>query len=155
LILKLKNEIGVKKPVQFGSYNNQSSEKAYIGKVLENSFEIQRAINYRNSFLPQIKGNITTAMNGSNIEIEMRMLPMVKIFMIIWFSFVTFFLIITLLPFLKDNTNAEFGLNTVIPFIMLIFGILLVTFGFKLESKKSIKDLENLMQAKIVQQQTS
>src|SRR5690606_37412200 len=104
LIIRLKNQIGVKKPVKFSSYD-QNSDKSYIGIVRETSFEIQRAINYRNSFLPQINGNITNGMNGSKIDIEMQMLPLVKIFLIVWFSFVTLFSITTFLPFLQNDTD--------------------------------------------------
>lgn len=38
-----------------------------------------------------------------------------------------------------------------IPFFMLAIGILMVYFGFKTESRKSIKDLEEILKAKILE----
>ena len=42
------------------------------------------------------------------------------------------------------------SLPILIPFIMFIFGITLIFGGFKVESRKSRKDLEDLLNAKIV-----
>jgi len=37
------------------------------------------------------------------------------------------------------------------PFFMLLFGVVLVSLGFKVESKKSIQDLEKILKAKIIE----
>ena len=49
LLTHLHNEIETEKSFGFGA-NNNSYSKPYIGKIYDNSFEIKRAINYRNSF---------------------------------------------------------------------------------------------------------
>lgn len=49
-----------------------------------------------------------------------------------------------------DEFNLKTSLPMFIHFFMLIFGVSLVLFGFKKESRKSIKDLEEILNAKIV-----
>ncbi len=51
----------------------------------------------------------------------------------------------------KNGLNFDGGLFTFIPFFMLIAGVVMIYFGFKLESKKSIKDLEEILKAKIIE----
>lgn len=151
LLLHLQNEIEAEKSFGFGA-NNFSYSKPYIGKIFNNSFEIKRAINYRNSFLPIIKGEIKEDINGSKVIVKMSLVELVKVFMIIWLGGVSVACIAVTYNILFNNgLNSEAGFFMFIPYVMLIFGIAMVGFGFKIESKKSAQDLETILQAKIIE----
>ena len=95
-------------------------DEFFNGEILEESFKIQRNINYRNSFLPVIIGKIKETENGSEISIKMRLNHFVKGFMTFWFSFVILFCL--MMPFKKFDFP-----DSLIPYLMLVFGIQLVT----------------------------
>lgn len=83
LIIRLTDQIETVKTFGFRSAN-YSYPKPYFGKIHNNTFKIKRAINYRNSFLPQIKGEIISGLNGSKINVKMQLDNIVKFFMIFW-----------------------------------------------------------------------
>ena len=82
----------------------------------------------------------------------MSLVEFVKVFMIIWLSGVAFACLASLYSIIfKNGLNSDSGLFMFIPFLMLIVGVVMIYFGFKLESKKSIKDLEEILKAKIIE----
>lgn len=110
----------------------------FEGKVCENSFKICRCIQYRNSFLPLIIGTIEANEYGSTINIRMRMAIPVIVFLVIWFIGVLVGCLIV--PF------AGFPMPTaLVPYIMLVFGILLAIIPNKIEAKKAREKLEELL----------
>ena len=132
------------------SSRNKINSKSYLGTIQNGSFNIRRVINYKNSFLPQISGVISEDINGTQIKVEMKLMNFVKFFMIIWFSFCVFFVLIFLLVLLFDKkSNSESGFSIIIPLLMLIFASFLVSSGFQSESEKSVKDLEEILKAKV------
>ena len=148
LLAQLQNEVEAPKLFKFGVANNSYSKK-YIGTIHNNRFEIKRVITYRNSFLPLIKGEIKNDNNGSEINVKMSLNKIVQVFMSIWLSVVSVacFGILFGLIF-KNIFKIEPSFFMLIPFFMLVFGVLMVSFGFKLESKKSIHDLEEILKAR-------
>jgi hypothetical protein len=54
------------------------------------SFRLRRVINYRNSFLPQIRGRIVATTSGSIVEGSMALHPAVLGFLIFWFAFLVY-----------------------------------------------------------------
>ncbi|MBF4466213.1 hypothetical protein [Flavobacterium sp. LC2016-12] len=152
LINHLQNEIEPEKSFGFGAHRTSYS-KPYIGKIYAARFEIKKAINYRNSFLPIIKGDIKNDINGSKININMGLPDFIKAFMILWLGGVSVACIGGIYSlFFADAINSETGPFIFIPFAMLLFGIAMVSFGFKTESQKSIKDLEEILQAKVIEE---
>jgi len=113
-------------------------DKYFEGSVSENSFKICRCIHYRNSFLPLIIGTIEANEYGSTINIRMRMAIPVIVFLVIWFTGVLVGCLIV--PF------AGFPMPTaLVPYIMLVFGILLAIIPNKIEAKKAREKLEELL----------
>jgi hypothetical protein len=151
LIKKIQNEIEAEKSFGFGA-NNFSYSKPYVGKIYNNRFEIKRAINYRNSFLPVIKGTIKDDLSGSKIDIKMNLTDIVKVFMIIWLGGVFLACLgVTYTLIFNNGFTSEAAFFMFIPYFMLLFGVIMVVFGFKGESRKSVKDLEEILQAKLIQ----
>ena len=119
----------------------------YLGHVREamGSFELQRNISYRNSFLPLIKGAVEVPggvaalgqpSTGSLVQLTIRMQVLVSLFMLVWLSGVGFGCLVMLVSW-----PGPIGL---IPFGMLALGILLVWLGFWTEANKTeafFKDL--------------
>lgn len=150
LLAHLQNEIEAQKAFGFGA-NRVSYSKPYIGKIYDNSFKIQKAIKYRNSFLPIIKGVIKDDINGCKINVKMNLDAFVKAFMIVWLGGVSVACIAALYKILFDNDlESEAQFFIFIPFFMLIVGIAMVSLGFKAESRKNITDLEEILKAKVV-----
>src|SRR5580692_8908617 len=55
----------------------------FLGTVKGRSFSIRRDIQYRNSFLPLIRGKIVPTPNGSRVNVFMFMHPLSLIFMLV------------------------------------------------------------------------
>ncbi len=100
---------------------------AFLGTVGGRSFLIRRAIQYRNSFLPLIRGKIVATPAGSRVNVLMFMHPASLIFMLLWFGF----LISTESRLLNANIARSY-----IPIGMIIFGLVLSLGGFFFEALK-------------------
>lgn len=124
-------------------WKSGNPEKPYQGEVGEHSFEINRIINYRNSFLPMIKGRITPEAMGSKIEVEMSLHPVVFVFMLVWLGMVGQFAVLFLIASIAEGT---FEPAALIPVGMFIFGCLLPPIGFKPEAGRSKKFLQQLLE---------
>jgi hypothetical protein len=123
---------------------------SYHGRVTENQFEISRIINYRNSFLPLITGKIESTASGSRIHIEMQLTKVVKYFSIFWLTGVFFAFIAMLIGIFPESSNSKIPpFAPLMPLGMLLIATGAMHWGFKYESKKSKKDLENLLSAKL------
>ena len=115
-------------------------DKYFEGSVSENSFKICRCIHYRNSFLPLIIGTIEKSDYDSTlkIKINMRITIFVSVFISIWFTGVLAGCLIV--PFAGFPMPAA-----LVPYAMLVFGILFVILPNKIEAKKAREKLEELL----------
>lgn len=134
-----------------GYFTLKRTIEPYEGKVAEESFRINRIIYYRrNSFLPSIIGNIRSGLNGTIVQIKMRPVWMVLIFMAIWLGIVGS-VCVTVLYLLIANFNKTFtqGLSpaAIIPFAMFIFGYGILMIGYRVESSKSRDFFKDLLEA--------
>jgi hypothetical protein len=134
----------------------RNTSKPYEGQVYNNQFTINRIIHYKNSFLPMIKGNISTYLGQTQIAITMKPHSFVLVFMSIWIGFVGLACIGILIA-LAVKGNRLFGegyaVFAFIPFAMLVFGALLTYFAFKAESKKARQFLAHLLQGQEISPQ--
>jgi TM2 domain-containing membrane protein YozV len=127
----------------FGVYflKKYSYGKPYDGEIYENGFKIKRISVIGNSFKPIIVGSIFED-NGQNIiNIKMRLHYIVIGFMTIWFGGV---LSILLNNIIKAKSSVEILSGIIGGLIFLIFGYLIMTVPFKLESIKSKKYFNEL-----------
>lgn len=133
---------------QFSVFKRTRS-KLYEGKIEENRFTIKRIIDYRNSFLPVIKGKISEMQGQVHIQINMRPSTGILIFFSFWIGIVSIVcLSIILVAIVQIRKIFENGFSpaALIPFGMFVFGSLLVTFGFKSESRESKEFLKALVE---------
>lgn len=61
--------------------------RPYQGQVSDAGFKISRIIDYRNSFLPVIRGRFLPAATGTHVEITMELEPLVAVFLGVWLLF--------------------------------------------------------------------
>lgn len=127
----------------------RNASKPYEGQIYNNQFTINRIIDYKNSFLPIIKGSISTYLGQTQIAITMKPYTFVLIFMGVWMGGIMIACLgISIAVATKANGFFDNKLSFLIfvPFIMLLFGALLTHFAFKMESKKARSFLANLLQ---------
>jgi hypothetical protein len=124
----------------------------YEGSTNGNTFEMQRIINYRNSFLPVIEGRVEDNFTQRHVHVKMRLNRVVMIFMMFWCGILLFGIgAMTFVSNADSNPKGEVEpVLKLIPIFMLLFGYGLTTFFFKLESKKSKKFIKDLLDAEEV-----
>ncbi|WP_228057549.1 hypothetical protein [Tychonema sp. LEGE 07203] len=120
----------------------QKSHKPYQGTFSGNTFQIRRIISsYRNSFLPQITGEISPQAFGCSLKLRMNLHLAVMVFLIVWMSLPASMGVLSLLVWLVDRSV---GLIFLPLFGMCIFAWSLSLIGFKIESKRDIKFFSNI-----------
>jgi hypothetical protein len=146
---RLANNVEPQKKASISS-SKQNTSKPYQGSIVNNSFKIFRIINYRNSFVPVISGEISQAYGKTEIAVKMKPVLFVLIFMAFWIGTVgvicVCILVMAVLEF-KDLIQNGFSPPILIPFGMFIFGYLLITLSFKYESSTSKEFLKDLFEA--------
>ena len=111
------------------------SHKLFEGEVTYEGFKILRIINYRNSFLPIIRGTFEQTQTGVKLALRMSLHPFVIAFMCVWFGGVGLGMLACvggLIRSLSVPLPVFF-----IPFAMLIFGWLLISGCFWFEVNKA------------------
>ncbi len=132
--------------------SKRDSYKPYEGQITGESFTISRIINYRNSFLPVITGQLSTFLGKTEIKVKMKPVTLVIVFMSIWLGTVGFacvgIILVGLFQF-KQLLQNGFSPMLLVPFGMFLFGWLLTTLSFKSESKKSKEFLNQIFEAEV------
>lgn len=137
----LRRHIRPKKGFSIG-FNNQKDDKLFEGSFEQDRFIIQRIIKGRNSFIPQIKGQIQPHTGGTKLIAHLKIHTFVIVFMTFWLGGV-FLSLITILVGVIMNETPLFLI--IFPLFMLAFGIGLIHYGFNSESKKSINELKRIL----------
>ncbi|MRI00031.1 hypothetical protein GH721_05720 [Kriegella sp. EG-1] len=134
-----------KKGIEFG-FSKRTNQKLFEGTYYHGQFNIQRVINYRNSFIPKITGKISSGVGGTKIIAELKMHGFVIVFMVFWMGGVSLASIGAIYSMINNGINDFFSL---IPIIMLVFGGGMVYFGFKYEADKAVRELKRIFKARI------
>jgi hypothetical protein len=98
-----------------GIFNISNASRPFKGKIFENSFEIYHVINRKNSFIPVVKGEISTIDKNSKIDITMKLSPL-SLFLLVSFSFYLLFLIFQTLFINPAKSNNFSGMIMIILF---------------------------------------
>jgi len=147
LLSRLAEYVEPVKSNRFFNFFAANTLKPYRGLINESGFKICRIIQHGNSFLPRITGRIDQHYNGTTIKVKMRLRRSTLLFMSIWCGLIGFACVVMLMEFLR---HPKFEPAMLIPFGMLMFAYLLTILSFKYESRKSRKDLEEILQATII-----
>ena len=148
-----KGEIGnllrknVQPPRNFGDrYLNQQKNLPFEGELGWDVFTIKRCIQYRNSFLPKIKGSLETHQAKTKIILQFSLHPFVLIFILFWLTMVGAFMILALN--MMDWDNPEYAM-ILIPTVMFFAGLAMPFFGFGYEKNKAVQLLKDILKARI------
>jgi hypothetical protein len=126
----------------------QKTAKPYEGKINGRSFNLRRLIRYRNSFRPEIEGEISPDLNGTTINVKMRLHKAIIVFLCLWCGFVIY----AFFGFLQESrTDPKFAAFLLIPVGMLLFVYILTIAAFSHESSRSKSDLQKLLEAEITE----
>jgi len=126
-------------------YPFESTGFPFEGSVTGQEFEIYRVINYRNSFRPRIRGNVTSQAAGSRISLSMALHPLTMAILAVWFGGVFSIGSVVTLAALSGSVEREPA--TFIPAGMLLFGWLLTIVAFGLEARIAERSLTALFEA--------
>jgi len=121
----------------------------FEGEVLDNSFEISRKPTGSRSILAEVKGQVSTQMGKTLIDMKLRPVLLDRIFIIAWLVVSGLLCIGILLKIIDLNSFfPEFNSSSNrFPFLAFAFVSVFTIIGFKLESQKVRKFLEQLLEA--------
>jgi len=118
------------------------SERPFLGRVEMNEFRIRRNINYRNSFLPIIRGCIQAQERGSRVQGTMRPHALVLAFLVFWCAGVVVIGGAVSFAMLAESGRRA---DALLPVGMLLFAWLLTSIGFTFEARKAERVLRELV----------
>lgn len=122
----------------------RKSRKRFKGRVENYAFKISPKLNYRNYFAPIFMGKISEGETETVINICVRPKTYAKIFAIIYTSFCSLFLLISIIEMIVD----EFQSFLLTPIILLVFGYGLFSSLFWYEEHKARQLLEEAFLSK-------
>ncbi len=97
-------------------------------------------------FRPEITGKILEKQSHTEIQIELRTISFVSVFMLLWLAAATFAFVTT---FIAGILGLEQIAVSVLPLGMVLLALYLWNFGFSIESETAKKELIDLLLAKI------
>jgi hypothetical protein len=119
----------------------RTTGRPFIGTVETSTFELRPVLGYGNSFAPIAHGSFATGITGTRVEVVMRPLPSVSVFMAVWLAGVAAFLVVGLVVAVRDPSRSWFAL---IALLFLAFGYGLMMLGFSFEARRMRGNLERL-----------
>jgi hypothetical protein len=115
--------------------------KPFQGLITGDRFEMSRIIGYRNSFLPQITGQIRQGYQGAAIDLKLQMHPLVLVFMVVWLAVIG---VASLTLISTTLGSGSFQVFSLIPAGMFVFAVLLCMLSFNFEASKAKALLKGL-----------
>lgn len=107
-----------------------SSDREFEGSLTGDKFHINRAIRYRNSFLPILSGRFTPRENGVQIDLCMTLHPLVIAFSTFWCSVVGPIALATVAQWLRSG----YAGTSPLPVLLLAGYYLMVMVGYGWEA---------------------
>jgi hypothetical protein len=117
-------------------------EAVFTGTVGSNSFQLRPVLGYRNSFVPTARGSFASGSAGTRVDVRLRLLPAVAIFMVVWLSLAAaFFLVMVVIAVLNPSRSWL----PLIGIAFFAFGYLLMTLSFSFEARRIRTNLAMLL----------
>jgi len=147
ILKRLNNLVEAKSGFSFFNFYDPNS-KPYRGEIGGTHFKIKRRIFYRNSFLPVITGDIEQDILGTTIHVKMRLTIYTTVFLCFWCAILGPLSV----GFLRFGfASKTFDAFQLIPCGMLLFAYAMTMIFFKIESRRSIKDLKKAFDAEVAE----
>jgi hypothetical protein len=117
-------------------------EAVFTGTVGSNSFQLRPVLGYHNSFVPTARGSFASGSAGTRVDVRLRLLPAVAIFMVVWLSLAAaFFLAMVVIAVLNPSRSWL----PLIGIAFFAFGYLLMTLSFSFEARRIRTNLAMLL----------
>ena len=116
--------------------------RRFAGTVGNDSFELRPVLGYRNSFVPFVEGSYRTGLAGTRIDVRMRLLRPVAVFMAAWLAFAGMFVVIAAIAAAHDPLRLGF-----VALALAFFGVGYACMAvlFWLEARRTRAKLEELL----------
>jgi hypothetical protein len=105
----------------------------FTGTVGVNSFDLRPVLGYRNSFAPTVRGSFASGIAGTQIDVRLRIVPAVVVFMGVWLSLAGAFFIGTFAIAFRNPSQWPLP---VVGLVLFAFGYLLMTLAFSYEARR-------------------
>lgn len=115
----------------------------FFGQVYPLGFRITPRLNYRNSFVPVLTGNMTEKEGGTTIEIVLQMHIFTRIFLIVW-NVMAWFIFLRSIPAVFTGGLEQISI-ILVPLGFIIFGQVFPRFCFYGPAKKALERLKELL----------
>lgn len=140
VITRLQAKVEPAKKVRF----NRSTGFPFEGSVDVKSFQLRRILNYRNSFAPDIKGEIHDDPTGSRIEVTFSIHPLA---LALFGLIVGMGLLVTAILIAVSFSSGAFELRALLPAFALPAVVAVFYYAFHSERKTSTRLLADIFQA--------
>jgi hypothetical protein len=114
----------------------------FAGTVDSRSFEFRPVLGYGNSFAPLVEGSYGMEASGTRIDVRMRLLRPVAVFMAAWLAFAAFLVVLAAIEAARDPLRVGFVVLAV-AFFGVGYGCMAVLFW--LETRRTRAKLEQLL----------
>lgn len=117
-------------------------ERPFSGTVGPDSFELRPVLGYRNSFVPFVEGSYGSGFDGTRIDVRMRLLRPVAVFMALWLTLAAMFVAIAAISAADDPLRLGF-----VGLALAFFGVgyACMSVLFWLEARRTRAKLERLL----------
>ncbi|WP_184544262.1 hypothetical protein [Mucilaginibacter sp. FT3.2] len=133
---------------RFLDFGRSAAGTYFKDYALNGEFEFEPDITGRNSFNPQIKGEIVAYKNGSRIIVKMGLHPVVLAFICV----VTFFLFCAIIAILSESIiEKNVSIRVFIPLALLLFIYLMTILAYKSESTPAKDRLIGILSGEIIE----
>ncbi|NES17781.1 MAG: hypothetical protein F6K41_02285 [Symploca sp. SIO3E6] len=145
VIRQLKAHIEAPKVIRWNFSDNHAP---YEGTISSSGFEIRRIINYRNSFLPNIRGRFDSSSAGTQIRITMGLHPFVIAFLLFWYSV---WYSVSIPHFLFGAFSGDLDTWLALPFVVMPIVLLFLFWcWFWYEAHRSRQELEQIILGEVL-----
>ena len=117
-------------------------DRPFAGRIGADSFELRPVLGYRNSFVPFVQGSYRTGLAGTRIDVRMRLLRPVAVFMAAWLAFAALFVVLAAIAAAHDPLRLGFVVLA-LAFFAVGYGCMSVLFW--LEARRTRAKLEQLL----------
>ena len=113
------------------------TNKPFRGVIKDDTFQIYRRIGYRNSWRPTIKGHVTTATDGSEINLDIGVHWFVLGFTLFWLGSLGLMLVGMLSRVVSGQVTENATSSLALMVLMFCFGLALSWGAYSFEANKA------------------
>ena len=142
VIRKISESIEVEQILGFGK-SNYNYTKPFIGKILNNQFQIKKVSTTRNQTMPIINGEVINDFEGTKITVKIN--PYKPLFILIWSVGMFLGSILNFYVYFSKNHDTVFLYSSLVGLPMST----VLYLKYRYEAKKSINSLKELLEVEI------